>query len=179
LTHKKEARNKSPYEYGFIPVKNTVITIWKFGAMSEMHEYSKVKIALEYLDAAVDEYDLHNRYFSSMNLAFVSEELLGKFVRVLTGKSDRHSESVDTLLKVQEKIDLGFNDRKKLKKLLLNGKNTIKHMDNGADNMAKLYYPIEVEAFWAIECAVENIKLLDFPVPDKVQAFLDSYERPE
>jgi hypothetical protein len=41
--------------------------------MSEMHEYSKVKIALEYLEAAVDEYDLHNRYFSSMNLAFVAD----------------------------------------------------------------------------------------------------------
>ncbi|PSW08297.1 hypothetical protein C9J01_24310 [Photobacterium rosenbergii] len=146
--------------------------------MSEMHEYSKVKIALEYLEAAVDEYDLHSRYFTSMNLACVSEELLGKFVRVLTGKPDRHSESVDNLLKIQEKIDFGFNDRKKLQKLLLNGKNTIKHMDNAADSMAKLYYPIEVEAFWAIECAVENIKLLDIPIPDEVQAFLDSYERP-
>ncbi|MBA6262311.1 hypothetical protein [Colwellia sp. Bg11-12] len=147
--------------------------------MSEMHEYSKVEIALEYLESAIDEYDLHKRYFSCMNLAFVAEELLGKFVRTLTGKPDRHTESMNSLLKIQEKIDLGFKDRKKLQKLLLNGKNTIKHMDNISENKAKLYYPIEIEAFWAIECAVENIKLLDIPVPNKVQEFLDSYDRPE
>lgn len=144
--------------------------------MSDMHEYSKLKIALEYLESAVDEYDIHHRYFSSMNLAFVAEELFGKFVRVHTGKPDRHTKSIDLLLKVQHKFDLGFRDRKKLQKLLLNGKNSIKHMDNVDDHMAKLYYPVDVEAFWAIESAVENIKLLDLPIPDKVQSFLESYE---
>jgi hypothetical protein len=49
-------------------------------------------------------------------------------------------------------------------------------MDNVDEYMAKLYYPIEVEAFWAIESAVENTKLLDSPIPNKIQSFLDSYE---
>ncbi|MDX2368123.1 MAG: hypothetical protein QNK36_06915 [Colwellia sp.] len=147
--------------------------------MSEMHEYSKVEIALEYLESAIDEYDLHKRYFSSMNLAYVAEELFGKLVSVLIGKPNRHTKSMDSLLKIQEKIDLGFKDRKKLEKLLLNGKNTIKHMRNISDSKAKLYYPIETEAFWAIESVVENIKLLDIPVSNKVQDFLNSYDRPE
>ena len=147
--------------------------------MSEKYEYSKIDIAMEYLDSAIDEYDVHKRYFASMNLAFVAEELLGKLVRVTTGRPDRHTESINTLLEIQSKIDLGFKDRKKLQQLLLSGKNTIKHMDSANDNKAKLYFPIETEAFWAIECAVENIKLLDIPVPTRVLDFLNSYERPE
>lgn len=52
-------------------------------------------------------------------------------------------------------------------------------MDNISDNKAKLYYLIEIETFWAIECAVENIKLLNISIPNKVKEFLDSYDRPE
>jgi hypothetical protein len=79
--------------------------------MTGTHEYSKLKIALEYLESAVDEYDVHSRCFSSMNLAFVGEELFGKFIRVHTGKPDRHTKSIDSLLKVQKKFDLGLKIR--------------------------------------------------------------------
>lgn len=141
-----------------------------------MYEYSKFEIALEYLDSAIDEYHIHNRYFSSMNLAFIAEELLGKFVRVLTNSQDSNTESINKLLELHEIVDLGFKDRKKLKKLLVNGKNTIKHMDSISDHKANLYFSIETEAYWAIEGAVENIKLLDIPVPQKIEEFLNSYE---
>ena len=48
-----------------------------------MIEYPKINIALEYLEAAIEERELHQRYFVAMNLAGIAEELLGKIIRVV------------------------------------------------------------------------------------------------
>ena len=87
--------------------------------MTNKIEYSKLEVALEYLEAAIEEREFHQRYFAAMNLAGVSEELLGKIISV-TGKEDQLTKTIKVLSEIQEKInglvDLGFTNTKDLKK---------------------------------------------------------------
>jgi hypothetical protein len=143
-----------------------------------MIEYSKLKVALEYLDAAIEEREVHQRYFAAMNLAGVSEELLGKYIRAMGGK-DQLTDVVEKLSELQEKldglIDLGFTNRKELKKLLGSSKNGIKHMDNGSDLNANLYFEIETESKWLIRAAIRNLDFLEIPHSKTVAEFSAKY----
>lgn len=143
-----------------------------------MNEYSKIKIAIEYLEAAIEERDYHQRYFAAMNLAAVAEELLGKVVRV-NGKTDQLTKTVDTLTGIQkfEVEHLGWQERsrKDLKKILGSTKNSIKHMDSIFDQNAKLYFNVEDESKWLIQAAIRNLDILKIYHSGTVKAFVDKY----
>lgn len=140
-----------------------------------MIEYSKSDIALEYLDAAIEERELHQRYFAAMNLAGVAEELFGKLVRV-AGKQDRLTNAVEDLSYIQEmlwaKMGWAKQSSKDLKKLLVSPKNSIKHMDSGADSNAKLHFVVEDESKWMIQSAIRNMDALGVERSETVRRFL-------
>lgn len=140
-----------------------------------MIEYSKSDIALEYLDAAIEERELHQRYFAAMNLAGVAEELFGKLVRLAGGK-DRLISAIGDLSYVQEQLwdKMGWAKQspKDLKKLLVGPKNSIKHMDSGADSNAKLYFEVEDESKWMIQSAIRNMDALGLERSEAVRRFL-------
>lgn len=147
-----------------------------------MNQYSKFEIALEYLEAAIEERELHQRYFASMNLAGVAEELLGKIIRV-TGGTDQLTQAVDLLDSIQgiaaESIDWEPRSKKKLKEILNITKNGIKHMDNGSDSNAKLYFDVEEEFKWQIQAAIRNLDILEYYHSGTVKRFIEKYEKIE
>ena len=141
-------------------------------------EYSKLTVALEYLEAAIDEREVHQRYFAAMNLAGVAEELLGKMIRV-TGKTDQLTTAVNLVSKIQENVkglvNLGFENKKELKKILGSSKNSIKHMDNVGDSNAKLFFRVEDESIWQIRAAIRNLDILEIPQSVAVSKFIAAY----
>jgi len=147
-----------------------------------MHEYPKLPIALEYLEAAIEEREIHKRYFASMNLAGVSEELLGKIVRV-QGKTDQLTEATNTLMKIRENvkhlIDMGFENQKEFKKIMGNSKNSIKHMNSLNDQNAKLYFEVEDESKWLIQAAIRNLNILEIKHSGIVRNFVSTYPEHE
>jgi hypothetical protein len=148
-----------------------------------MIEYPKINIALEYLEAAIEERELHKRYFAAMNLAGVAEELLGKIIRVV-GKTDQLTDAVNSLSVVQKVgiEHLGWEERSRhdLKNLLSSTKNSIKHMNNVSDKNAKLYFEVEDESKWLILAAIRNLDILEIYHSGTVKGFIDKYpERPE
>ena len=146
--------------------------------MTNKIEYSKLTIALEYLEAAIEEYEIHQRYFAAMNLAGVSEELLGKLIRV-NGKEDQLTKTVNLLSELQEKlsdlVDLGFTNKKELKKLLGSSKNGIKHMDSVNDTKAQLFFSIEDESKSMIKAAIRNLIILEIPQSVAISNFITKY----
>lgn len=147
-----------------------------------MIEYAKIEIAVEYLDAAIDEREIHSRYFAAMNLAGVSEELLGKVLRV-KGKKDRLTSVVEDLTYIQDNLwnKLGWAKRspKECKKFLGSTKNAIKHMDAGSDLNARLYFEVEDESKWLIKSAIQNLDAIGIKRSEKVEAFLAMYSEDE
>ena len=145
-----------------------------------MIKYSKIPIALEYLEAAIDEREIHKRYFSAMNLAGVAEELLGKIVRII-GKKDQLTETAETLLKIQNKVkphfdfNLGFTTTKEFKNLIKSTKNSIKHINSSNDLDAKLYFEVEDESKWMIQAAIRNLNKLDIKYTDRIQQFMETH----
>jgi len=140
-----------------------------------MIAYPKSSIALEYLEAAIEERELHRRYFAAMNLAGVAEELLGKIIRV-NGGVDQLTSTVDMLSTIQKKfkdqMDLGFNTKKEFKNFLGSAKNGIKHMDNGKDSNALFHCEVEMESKWLIQAAIRNLNLLNIQHSAIVKAFV-------
>ena len=147
-----------------------------------MYEYSKLPIALEYLEAAIEEREIYKRYFAAMNLAGVAEELLGKIIRV-QGKTDQLTEVTNTLMKIHENvkgiINFGFNNQKEFKKLMGSTKNSIKHMDNASDLNAKLYFEVEDESKWLIQAAIRNLDILEIKHSGTVRDFIKLYPNAE
>jgi hypothetical protein len=143
-----------------------------------MIAYPKLNIALEYLEAAIEEREIHRRYFAAMNLAGVAEELLGKIIRV-TGGVDQLTSTVDMLSSIQEKfkdqMDLGFNTKKEFKNFLASAKNGIKHRDNGKDSNALFHCEIEIESKWLIQAAIRNLNLLNIQHSVIVREFVKSH----
>ncbi len=147
-----------------------------------MNEYSKLKIALEYLEAAIEERELHGRYFAAMNLAGVSEEIFGKIIRT-TGGIDRLTQSVDLLHSIQDMVakatDWEPKSKKELKKYLGTTKNGIKHMDSASDSNVKLYFEVEEESKLAIQGAIRNLDILEIYHSGTVKSFVEKYEETE
>ncbi len=143
-----------------------------------MIEYPKINIALEYLEAAIEERELHQRYFAAMNLAGVAEELLGKIIRVV-GKTDQLTEAVNTLSEIQKVgiENLGWEEKNKrnLKALLGSTKNSIKHLNSESDSNAKLYFTVEDESKWLIQAAIRNLDILEIYHSNTVKGFLNKH----
>ncbi|MCU7874998.1 MAG: hypothetical protein KZQ91_19865 [Candidatus Thiodiazotropha sp. (ex Lucinoma borealis)] len=144
-----------------------------------MNEYPKLNIALEYLEAAIEEREVHQRYFAAMNLAGVAEELLGKIIRSGGGR-DQLTRTVDDLELIQERISEHLEweqqlRKQGLKKLLGSTKNSIKHMDSASDSNAKLYFDVEDESKWLIQAAIRNLDILDIYHSGTVKSFVENY----
>jgi len=139
-----------------------------------MIEYPKLKIALEYLEAAIEERELHQRYYAAMNLAGAAEEIFGKIIRVL-GKTDQLTGTVETLTDIQEQLSWEKQSRKDLKNLLGSTKNSIKHMDSVNDRNAQLYFEVEGESKWLIQAAIRNLDILEIPHSGTVIGFVEQY----
>jgi hypothetical protein len=139
---------------------------------------AKIKIALEFLDAAIVERELHGRHFASMNLAGIAEELLGKMVRI-SGDKDQRTEAVDVLLRLQDSAWplLGWKkmNRKEMIKFLSKPKNSIKHMDNISDSHATLIVPPEQDSEMQIKGAIKNLKKMKIEPSMIVKDFIVRY----
>ena len=146
--------------------------------MAHMIEYSKQAIAVEYLEAAIIEREHHQRYFAAMNLAGVAEELLGKIIRV-NGKTDQLTTAANLVSKIQDKVkglvDLGFDSKKELKKIIGSSKNSIKHMDSANDSNARLFFDVEDESKWQIRAAIRNLDILEIPQSAAVAEFIATH----
>lgn len=140
-----------------------------------MIEYPKLPIALEYLEAAIEEREIHQRYFAAMNLAGVAEELLGKHIRI-SGKQDQLTEVIDSLSFINDSLanKLGWPERsrKDLKNLMASTKNSIKHMDTANESTAKLYFDVKDESKWLIQAAIRNLDILGIEYSGTVRSFV-------
>ncbi|WP_421831990.1 hypothetical protein [Limnobacter sp.] len=147
-----------------------------------MIEYPKLPIALEYLEAAIEEREIHQRYFAAMNLAGVAEELLGKHIRII-GKQDQLTEVIDSLSFINHSLanKLGWPERsrKDLKNLMASTKNSIKHMDTTNDATAKLYFDVKDESKWLIQAAIRNLDILGIEYSGTVRSFVLKYPESE
>lgn len=147
-----------------------------------MIKYPKLNIALEYLEAAIEEREIHERYFAAMNLAGVAEELLGKIIRA-TGGKDHLTKTVEDLefiqKKVREHLDFEERSRKDFKKLLGSTRNSIKHMDSVFDSKAQLYFEVEDESKWLIQAAIRNLDILGIYHSGTVKEFIRKHENSE
>ncbi len=147
-----------------------------------MIEYPKLQIAIEYLEAAIEERELHQRYFAAMNLAGVAEEILGKVIRT-NGGVDQLTETVNLLSTIQDGAWelLGWEqlDKKRLKKLLGSTKNSIKHMDNASEANAELFFMVEDESKWLIQAAIRNLDILNIYYSNTVKEFVEKYATAE
>ncbi len=144
-----------------------------------MSKYPKLNIALEYLEAAIEERELRQRYFAAMNLAGVAEELLGKLIRA-NGDVDQMTEAVNRLNVIQkvgvEQLGWKKLSEKELRKLLVRPKNSIKHMDSVASEYsAELFFEVEDESKWLIQSAIRNLDILNIDYSNVVKEFVNKH----
>jgi len=133
-----------------------------------MEKVDKLDIAKEMLDAAIDEYLDHQRYFAAYNLAAVSEEILGKFVR-LNGGKDALTKSVENVKIVNSALKGGDLPDKKWKKIIRDKKNSIKHMDSENDRYIESNISDEVR--WMINDAVKNFDALNLKTTQNIERY--------
>lgn len=92
------------------------------------------------------------------------------------GEKDRLSSTVEDLSYIQEKLweEMGWAKQtsKDLKRLLVGPKNSIKHMDSGADSNAKLHFEVEDESKWMIQSAIRNMDALGVERSEPVRCFM-------
>lgn len=124
-------------------------------------EYSKLQIALEYIDAAMQFYIDRRNYFCAIHLAAAAAELFDKHLP----KENSTFEISRRAQKAMHQIETGNAASKRyVKNVLLYSKNTIKHMDD--ENSTAFLDPI-FEAQWWIDHALisfEKLKLNKTPI---------------
>ncbi|NOZ10356.1 MAG: hypothetical protein GXP09_04870 [Gammaproteobacteria bacterium] len=137
-----------------------------------MEEIDKLNIAKEMLDAAIDEYLDHHRYFAAYNLAGVAEELLGKFVR-LNGGKDALTQSVESVKMVNKAINGEEFTDKEWKKEISKLKNSIKHLDSVNDR--HISTDIKDEVRWKINDAVKNFDALNLNTTQNIERYFERW----
>jgi len=133
-----------------------------------MKRFDKRDVATELLDAAITEHLDHARHFAAYNLAAVSEELTSKLLR-LCGRSDSTSLKIGALKSMTEVLRQTEPDHRIWWKELFRLKNTIKHMDGGADSFFDAN--IEDSARQKIGDAIGNVERLGIAKSLQVQRF--------
>ncbi|MEL0647741.1 hypothetical protein V6248_09945 [Pseudoalteromonas agarivorans] len=138
----------------------------------------KLVVADEMLEASIDEFLDNKRFFSSINLAGVAEEIYGKYVRT-TGQRDVQHDLVEDAIKMSVKQGgpkLDVKEVKEMKKVANHDKNAIKHFDSSSDRYIEINE--ENEARLAIATAIENHKRADRPnliAIDRFRKFATEY----
>lgn len=130
--------------------------------------YRKLDIAIEYLDLAMQQYMSEQNYFCCIHLAAAAEELFGRHLR---DEERIHTISVKAQ-QVMHLLEAGDSQKKNdAKKVLLNSKNSVKHMSNDGDNAIDINLVAEAE-FW-IEQALINFHKLGYPKSKTLWRFED------
>src|ERR1700730_17778092 len=118
-------------------------------------EYSKLQIAGEYLDAAMQFYIDQQNYFCAIHLAAAAAELLDEHLP----QEKRTVEIAWNAQRARRRMETGTDASKQdIKNVLLYSKNTIKHMDT-VERTATLD-PI-FEAQWWIDHALTSFEKLE------------------
>ena len=135
----------------------------------------KLVIADEMLEASIDEFIDKKRFFSSINLAGVAEEIYGKYVRT-TGQRDVQNDLVEDAIKISVTQGGPKFEFKEMKKVANHDKNAIKHFDSSSDRYIEINE--ESEARLAISTAIENHTRADRPnliAIDRFREFASEY----
>ncbi|TLG78633.1 hypothetical protein [Methylocystis sp. B8] len=138
--------------------------------------YTKLDIAHEYLDTAMQLYIEKRSYFSAIHLAGAAEELFG-----------RHLPKDERISTIALKAQIGFQvlesgkeveyetaqktERKKALGITLGSKNSVKHMnDDGSDSTVTIDPVVEARNW--IEDALINLEKLNLPKPKNYMKFV-------
>lgn len=99
-------------------------------------EVSKLTIAAEYLNRAIEMYFRGDSDFSALHLAGAAQELLGKFVEC-SGAQSAHSQLVKGVVRISRVLDpVGVASKEKNIRHVINfAKNRVKHMDDEGDDI--------------------------------------------
>ena len=87
--------------------------------------YSKINIAVEFLNTAAELWEAGDAYFASMHLAAAAEELAGKACRH-AGKASNFDDRVMYVTRAVDGLGL-INIQKRVTELMYSAKNSIKH----------------------------------------------------
>lgn len=131
------------------------------------HSTTKIEIAVEYLELAIEQYIKRQNYFSSLHLAGAAEEILGKYVR-LNGEQDALSNFAEAMHEIGL-LNGNTLPLKKNKEYLNFAKNKVKHMNSAADDTTDIN-PKE-EALEMIERALQNFSMLRILPTEKILEF--------
>jgi hypothetical protein len=127
----------------------------------------KLEIADEMMESAIENFLDKHRYYSSLNLAGVAQEIYGKWIRINGGK-DLPSQTLDNMEKLSKISDTEFN-RKKWKEIGGHHKNTIKHFDSASDRYAIL--DPHFESYIQLVEAFAEHKRLKRPITENIKRF--------
>ena len=127
-------------------------------------------IADEMIEAAIEEFFTFRRFFVAINLAGVSGELYGKYIRICGG-SDIQTETINAADKLGKLHGGPEIFTKEWKKIANNLKNAVKHFDSENDRYLEL--DAEDEARAMIGDALTNHSKLDRTVTPTIQKFYD------
>lgn len=133
-----------------------------------MEQHDKLQIADQMLDAAINEYLEHGRYLAALNLAYVAEELYGKYVRICQQK-DALQENIEAAQLIAKKQGGPQLEIKEWKKVANRYKNDIKHFDSESDRFVEI--DAEDEARLAIADALSNHFKLQREETEEIKRF--------
>jgi len=128
----------------------------------------KLTIADQMLETSIEEFIDKGRFFSAFNLAGVSEELYGKYVRISGGK-DTQQEDIEAIFKIAEQLGFPEQSVREWKKVANYMKNAVKHFDSEADRHIEI--APEDEARLMITAALSNHSKLGREVTPIIQRF--------
>jgi hypothetical protein len=135
-----------------------------------MESVDKLTIADEMIEAAIEAFLTHKRYFSALNLAGVAEEFYGKYIRIC-GDRDIQMETIEAAGKLSNIHGGPETPIKEWKNIANHLKNAVKHFDSERDRYVDI--DAEDEARSMIGDALSNHAKLDRPVTPTIQRFYD------
>ena len=135
-----------------------------------MEPTDKLVIADEMLDAAIVEFLDHQRYFASLNLAGVAEEIYGNFLK-FAGKPNIRRETIDLVRTISSLEDAPELTDKEWWKIATYDKNAIKHVDSIEDQFITI--DAEQSSRLMIDDALSNYIKLNREMTPTIQRFFE------
>jgi len=120
---------------------------------------SKLTIAAEYLNRAIELYFRGDAYFSALHLAGAAQELLGKFVE-RTGEVSAHTSIVEGAVRISAYLNENGKPStdKQIRAVVNHAKNRAKHMDSVGDEV--VYFDAQAAARDMLDLAVSEFNQL-------------------
>ncbi|NVD74560.1 hypothetical protein HUX88_29170 [Duganella sp. BJB1802] len=136
---------------------------------------SKMTVATEYLNRAIELYFRGDSDFSALHLAGAAQELLGKFVG-RAGRQSAHSQLVDGALRIANVLPPTGKPatEKGIKGVISFAKNRVKHMDETGDDMIE--YDVRKAAADMLDIAIaEFYELFDSGAEISISPEIERY----